>query len=107
APTPREKDHDFLWRIHKQVPGAGEIVIFNRSHYEDVLITRVHKEIDSGECKRRYRQINEFERMLTETGTVLVKCYLHISKEEQRERLQQRIDDRSKHWKVDPADMAE
>ncbi|CAJ0694830.1 MULTISPECIES: polyphosphate kinase 2 family protein [Ralstonia] len=107
APTPQELAHDYLWRVHAQTPARGEIVIFNRSHYEDVLITRVHGDIDAAECKRRYGHINAFEQMLSETGTTIVKCFLHISKDEQRKRLQERIDDPNKHWKFDPADIAE
>lgn len=107
APTQNEREHDYLWRIHQQVPGQGEIVIFNRSHYEDVLITRVHGWIDDKECRRRYAQIRDFERMLAESGTVLLKFFLHISKEEQKQRLQARIDDPEKHWKFDPQDLAE
>ncbi len=84
APTARELAKDNLWRVHRHVPGNGESVIFNRSHYEDVLVTRVNGWIDTAECKRRYRQINEFERLLAETGTPLLKCYLHISKDEQK-----------------------
>ncbi|AJW43907.1 MULTISPECIES: polyphosphate kinase 2 family protein [Ralstonia] len=107
APTPQELAHDYLWRVHAQTPARGEIVIFNRSHYEDVLITRVHGDIDAAECKRRYGHINAFEQMLVDTGTTIVKCFLHISKDEQRKRLQERIDDPHKHWKFDPADMEE
>jgi PPK2 family polyphosphate:nucleotide phosphotransferase len=105
VPTPLELAHDFLWRIHAQVPAAGEIAIFNRSHYEDVLVTRVHGDIDAAECKRRYAHINAFEQMLAETGTTIVKCFLHISKDEQRDRLQERIDDPQKHWKLGMADL--
>ncbi|GCB05993.1 polyphosphate kinase 2 family protein [Ralstonia sp. SET104] len=107
APTPQELAHDYLWRVHAQAPARGEIVIFNRSHYEDVLITRVHGDIDAAECKRRYGHINAFEQMLADTGTTIVKCFLHMSKDEQRKRLQERIDDPHKHWKFDPADIAE
>ncbi|CAJ0822373.1 MULTISPECIES: polyphosphate kinase 2 family protein [Ralstonia] len=107
APTPLELAHDYLWRVHAQAPARGEIVIFNRSHYEDVLITRVHGDIDTDECKRRYAQINAFEQMLAETGTTIVKCFLHISKDEQRKRLQERIDIPQKHWKFDPSDITE
>jgi PPK2 family polyphosphate:nucleotide phosphotransferase len=106
APTPRELSRDFLWRVHQHVPGAGEIGIFNRSHYEDVLITRVNGWIDAAECKRRYRQINDFERMLTETGTTILKFYLHISKDEQKKRLEARRDTPEKQWKFLPADLA-
>lgn len=107
GPTPEELAHDYLWRVHKEVPQKGEIVIFNRSHYEDVLIVKVHDWIDEAECKRRFAQINEFERMLTETGTVIIKCYLHISKEEQKERMQERLDDPTRTWKFNPNDLKE
>lgn len=107
APSADELAHDYLWRVHAQVPAKGELVIFNRSHYEDVLIVKVHDWIDEAECKRRYQQINDFERMLTETGTTLIKCFLHISKEEQKERLQERLDEPSKHWKFNPKDLEE
>ena len=107
APTENERERDYLWRVHQQVPGQGEIVLFNRSHYEDVLITRVHGWIDDKECQRRYAQIRDFERMLVETGTVLLKFFLHISKDEQKQRLQARLDDPQKHWKFDPQDLAE
>ncbi|AOI93677.1 polyphosphate kinase 2 family protein [Burkholderia pseudomultivorans] len=105
APTPIEAAHDFLWRVHAQVPAAGELAIFNRSHYEDVLVPRVLDQIDDKECERRYRQIRDFETMLVENGTTIVKCFLHISKDEQRERLQARIDDPTKHWKFDISDL--
>ncbi|MCU6497710.1 polyphosphate kinase 2 family protein [Rugamonas sp. A1-17] len=104
-PTDNELAHDYLWRVHQQVPVKGEIAIFNRSHYEDVLITKVQGMIDGAECKRRYAQIRDFERMLAETGTVIVKVFLHISKEEQRQRLQERLDDPDKQWKFNPADV--
>lgn len=107
APTSLELAHDYLWRIHQQVPQQGEIVVFNRSHYEDVLVTRVHDLIDDAECQRRYAQIRDFERMLAETGTIIVKFLLHISKDEQRRRLQERIDDPAKHWKFDMQDLIE
>jgi PPK2 family polyphosphate:nucleotide phosphotransferase len=105
APTDNELAHDYLWRVHQQVPAKGEIAIFNRSHYEDVLITKVQGMIDAKECERRYAQIRDFERMLAETGTVIIKVFLHISKEEQRERLQERLDDPDKQWKFNPADV--
>ncbi len=107
APTPVELAHDFLWRVHPHVPVWGEIAIFNRSHYEDVLITIVQGLIDEKECKRRYQHILDFERMLAETGTIIVKVFLHISKDEQRERLQARIDDPLKQWKFDPNDLVQ
>lgn len=107
APTPEELAHDYLWRVHAQVPQKSEIVIFNRSHYEDVLIVKVHDWIDAAECERRYAQINDFERMLTETGTVIIKCYLHISKQEQKQRMLERLNDPTKTWKFNPNDLKE
>jgi len=107
APSVEEKNHDYLWRVHKEVPGKGEITIFNRSHYEDVLITAVHGWIDHEESIRRYAQIRDFERMLTETGTIILKFFLHISKNEQKVRLEERLADPQKHWKFDPQDIAE
>jgi PPK2 family polyphosphate:nucleotide phosphotransferase len=107
GPDPVELRHDYLWRVHQQVPQKGEIVVFNRSHYEDVLITRVHDWIDDKESQRRYAQIRDFERMLIETGTTIIKFFLHISKDEQKQRLQERIDDPDKHWKFDMQDLAE
>ncbi len=107
APSIEELSHDFLWRVHRQVPATGEITIFNRSHYEDVLITIVQNMIDEKECKRRYAHIRDFERMLAETGTVIVKIFLHISKDEQRKRLQERLDDPDKQWKFDEGDIVQ
>jgi len=107
APTPEELDHDYLWRVHKQVPGNGEIVIFNRSHYEDVLIVRVHDIVPRAVWKERYDQINEFERILAENGTTILKFYLHIDKDEQKKRLQARLEDPTKHWKFHIADLEE
>jgi PPK2 family polyphosphate:nucleotide phosphotransferase len=107
APTPEELDHDYLWRIHRQMPGRGELTIFNRSHYEDVLITRVHGWVDDATAKRRFRQINDFEVMLVEEGTLILKFFLHISKAEQKERMQERLDDSTKTWKFNPADLDE
>jgi PPK2 family polyphosphate:nucleotide phosphotransferase len=106
APTSYELARDYLWRVHHHVPGAGEIAIFNRSHYEDVLITRVNGWISAAECERRYRQINDFERMLAETGTTILKFYLHISKDEQKKRLEERRDTPEKQWKFQPDDLA-
>jgi PPK2 family polyphosphate:nucleotide phosphotransferase len=106
APTEKEKAHDFLWRVHARVPAKGEIGIFNRSHYEDVLVPRVLGTLDGKDLERRYAHIRDFERMLAETGTTVMKVFLHISKDEQRERLQARLDDPEKHWKFDPADLA-
>jgi PPK2 family polyphosphate:nucleotide phosphotransferase len=107
APTDEELAHDFLWRIHKAVPARGMIGIFNRSHYEDVLIVRVHELVPKAVWERRYDQINEFEALLAGTGTVLLKFFLHISKEEQKERLEERLKDPGKHWKFNPEDIKE
>ena len=106
-PTPEELDHDYLWRIHKHTPAKGEIAIFNRSQYEDVLVVRVHDLVPKQVWKKRYAQINDFEERLTETGTTIVKLFLHISKEEQKERLQARLDDPDKRWKFNPGDLAD
>jgi PPK2 family polyphosphate:nucleotide phosphotransferase len=107
APTEEERSHDFLWRIHQKVPAAGEIVIFNRSHYEDVLVPVVKGWLKAEETAQRFAQINDFERLLVESGTVVLKFLLHISKEEQRERLQDRLDDPAKHWKFAVGDLEE
>jgi PPK2 family polyphosphate:nucleotide phosphotransferase len=105
APTPVELAHDFLWRVHAQAPAAGELTIFNRSHYEDLLVPTVRGELDEQAFEQRCCHIRQFEEMLAYSGTTIVKCMLHISKDEQRERLQARIDDPSKHWKFDVADL--
>ncbi|MEW5987072.1 MAG: polyphosphate kinase 2 family protein [Chloroflexota bacterium] len=105
VPTPEELAHDFLWRIHKAVPAAGMIGVFNRSHYEDVLVVRVHQIVPEAVWRPRYEQINHFEKLLSDTGTTVLKFYLHISKEEQKKRLQARLADPSKHWKFDLADL--
>jgi PPK2 family polyphosphate:nucleotide phosphotransferase len=105
APTAEERDHDFLWRIHQRVPGAGELMIFNRSHYEDVLVPVVLGSLSPDRTQQRYRQINDFEQLLIESGTVLLKFMLHISPDEQRERLQARIDDPAKAWKFMADDL--
>ncbi len=107
VPSALESDHDFLWRAHQQVPARGEMVLFNRSHYEDVLITRVHGLIQRPVWERRYREINEFERSLTEEGTTLLKFFLHISRAEQKLRLKERLDDPTKHWKFRESDVEE
>jgi len=107
APTEIELGHDFLWRVHRQVPRDGELVIFNRSHYEDVLIVRVHNLVAEPNWRRRYHHIRAFEELLHDEGTTIVKLFLHISKDEQRERLQARLDDPTKHWKFNRADLAE
>ncbi len=105
APTESERAHDFLWRIHQQVPAAGEVMVHNRSHYEDVLVPVVNGWIDARQTRQRYAQINAFEQLLTETGTVVLKFMLHISFDEQRERLQERIDDPAKNWKFSMGDL--
>ena len=106
-PTPEELAHDFLWRIGNAVPGPGQIGIFNRSQYEDVLVVRVHELVPREEWESRYERINAFERALTDDGVTLLKVYLHLGYEEQRERLLARIDDPRKHWKVNPGDVDE
>jgi PPK2 family polyphosphate:nucleotide phosphotransferase len=105
APSEPERAHDYLWRIHQQVPGLGEVMVFNRSHYEDVLVPVVNGWITPEQTKQRYAHINDFERMLVETGTVVLKFLLHISKDEQRVRLQERLDDPTKHWKFSTGDL--
>ncbi|OHD60496.1 MAG: polyphosphate kinase [Spirochaetes bacterium GWF1_49_6] len=105
APTAEELSHDFLWRIHRNTPAKGIIGIFNRSHYEDVLIVRVNNWIDDKECERRYKQINEFERMLTGSGTTVLKFYLYISKDEQKKRFMERLNDPTKKWKFCKGDL--
>ena len=107
APTAEELDHDFLWRVHKEVPGNGELTIFNRSHYEDVLVVRVHNYVPPEVWKKRFDQINEFERTLAENGTTILKFYLHIDLDEQKERLQARLDDPTKRWKFRLGDLEE
>lgn len=107
APTASELDHDYLWRVHQHVPGRGEIIIFNRSHYEDVLVVRVHELVPPDVWRRRFTQINAFERMLAEEGTTILKFYLHIDKEEQKQRLQARLDEPFKRWKFNLGDLEE
>jgi len=106
-PSAEEVAHDFLWRIHRQAPAKGEVLIFNRSHYEDVLIVRVHNLVPKNVWSRRYNQINDFEQVLTEQGTYILKFYLHISKEEQLARFKDRLDDPTKQWKISEADYKE
>ncbi|SRR5581483_5820368 len=106
-PTEPELAHDYLWRAHEAVPENGEICIFNRSHYEDVLVVRVHSDHDDKFWKKRFRQINDFEQMLAENGTLILKFFLHIDPAEQKERLQERIDDPTKHWKFQHGDLEE
>ena len=105
APTEVERAHDYLWRIHAQVPALGEVVIFNRSHYEDVLVPAVNGWITPKQTAERYAHINEFERLLCESGTVVLKFFLHISKDEQGVRLQERLDDPNKRWKFAAGDL--
>jgi PPK2 family polyphosphate:nucleotide phosphotransferase len=107
APTKTELGHDFLWRLHAQTPEAGFIGVWNRSHYEDVLIARVHELVPKKTWSKRYQQINDFERLLVESGTTILKFYLHISKDEQKERLQARLDDPAKNWKFSTGDLEE
>jgi PPK2 family polyphosphate:nucleotide phosphotransferase len=107
VPSHIEAQHDFLWRAHLAVPGRGQIGIFNRSHYEDVLVVRVHKLVPEEVWKRRYEQINNFEAMLAENNVTILKFFLHISKDEQKRRFQERLDDPSHQWKLSPADLAE
>ena len=107
APSKDELAHDFLWRVHREVPPKGYIGIFNRSHYEDVLVTRVHGWVSEKVAKRRFYQIKEFEELLTESGTTVLKFFLHISKEEQKRRLEARIADPEKRWKWNSGDLEE
>lgn len=108
VPTAEEAAHDFLWRIHKNTPGRGYIQVFNRSHYESVLVTRVHNVIDDDTAFKRMRFINDFERLLQEdNNTIILKFYLHVSKEKQLERLNERLTDPRKHWKANPKDFKE
>jgi PPK2 family polyphosphate:nucleotide phosphotransferase len=106
-PVEAELDHDYLWRIHPHVPGRGEMVVFNRSHYEDVLVVRVHSLVPKSVWQKRYDHINAFERMLADEGTTILKFFLDISREEQAERLQARLDDPTKRWKFQHGDLDE
>jgi PPK2 family polyphosphate:nucleotide phosphotransferase len=105
APSPLELSHDFLWRVHAKVPPHGKIGIFNRSHYEDVVVVRVRKLVSKEVWKERFSQINAFEKLLHEGRITFVKCFLHISREEQRKRLEDRLKDPKKQWKLGPADL--
>ncbi len=107
VPSPEEAAHDFLWRAHVHAPARGEVVIFNRSHYEDVLVVRVHELVPEAVWSRRYALINEFERNLVENGTHILKFYLHISEDEQLERFKQRLDDPGRWWKISESDYTE
>jgi len=106
-PSEEEMQHDYLWRIHQQVPPLGHIRVFNRSHYEEVLVQRVHKWVDETTIEQRYHQINAFEKYLTENHIRIVKCMLHVSKEKQLERLTERENDPKEHYKFNPSDMKE
>ena len=106
-PSPEELDHDYLWRVHRQVPGKGEVVVFNRSHYEDVLVVRVHDLVSKTTWQKRYDHICAFEQMLHDEGSLILKFFLHISKDEQRARLQARLDDPTKRWKFQAGDLDE
>ena len=107
APTPEELAHDYLWRAHKQTPSKGEIVLFNRSHYEDVLVVRVHNLVPETVWSKRYEHIRNFEQLLADEGTTILKFYLHIDKDEQKQRLQERLDMPEKRWKFNLGDLAE
>jgi PPK2 family polyphosphate:nucleotide phosphotransferase len=107
VPSHEESEHDYLWRAHLAAPERGKIGIFNRSYYEDVLIVRVHKLVSEDVWKKRYEQINRFESLLTANSIAILKLYLHISKDEQKKRFQERLDDPSHQWKLSPADLAE
>ncbi|MGY3618280.1 polyphosphate kinase 2 family protein [Bradyrhizobium sp. USDA 10063] len=106
-PSKEEAAHDFLWRAHARAPGKGEVVIFNRSHYEDVLVVRVHKLVPQPVWSKRFDLINDFEKMLSQNGTTVLKFFLHISPEEQLARFKQRLDDPSRHWKISESDYSE
>lgn len=107
VPTPVELSHDYLWRVHQQTPGKGEMVIFNRSHYEDVLVVRVHQLVPEEVWSRRYQHIREFERLLADEGTTILKFYLHIDLQEQAQRFLARVEDPTKQWKFNPGDLNE
>jgi len=106
-PTDKELAHDYMWRVHQHTPGNGEITIFNRSHYEDVLVVRVHNYVDEAVWSKRYEHIRNFEQMLADEGTTIIKLFLHLGHDEQRERLQERIDRPEKNWKFSFGDLAE
>jgi PPK2 family polyphosphate:nucleotide phosphotransferase len=107
VPTPEERAHDFLWRIHKQTPGKGEVVFFNRSHYEDILVVRVHNLAPKEVWEKRYDDINNFENLLTDNNVIVVKFFLHVSKDEQERRLLDREANSEKSWKLNPSDWTE
>ena len=107
VPSAEEAAHDFLWRVHRATPARGEVVIFNRSHYEDVLVARVHGLVPKATWRKRYEAINAFEKQLAENGTHILKFFLHISKDEQLKRFRKRLDDPNRHWKISEADYQE
>jgi len=107
VPTEKERAHDFLWRIHRAVPASGEVAIFNRSHYEDVLVARVHELVPSHVWRSRYERINQFEQQLRDSGTRVIKFFLHISKEEQLKRFHKRLEDPARWWKISESDYSE
>lgn len=107
VPTPIELAHDYLWRVHQVMPEKGMIGVFNRSHYEDVLVVRVHNFVPKPVWSKRYKQINDFEQMLTENGTIILKFFLHVSRDEQRTRLRERVEDETKNWKFKAGDLDE
>jgi PPK2 family polyphosphate:nucleotide phosphotransferase len=107
VPTEKELAHDYLWRVHQHTPGSGEIAIFNRSHYEDVLVVRVHNLVPEAVWSKRYQHIREFEKLLADEGTTILKFYLHIDRDEQKERLQDRLDEPDKNWKFSTGDLKE
>src|ERR1043166_4190359 len=107
VPSPEEASHDFLWRVHKAMPARGEIGIFNRSQYEDVLVVRVHELVPKSVWSARYDQINVFEKLMSANGLIILKFFLHISRREQLQRLEQRLRDSTKNWKISPADFKE
>jgi PPK2 family polyphosphate:nucleotide phosphotransferase len=106
-PTARELAHDFLWRVHKRTPQTGEVVVFNRSHYEDVLVVRVHELVPESVWSKRYALINDFESNLVESGTRILKFFLHISPEEQLSRFKERLEDKTRNWKISESDYSE
>lgn len=107
VPSVLEREHDYLWRVHGVAPRKGEVAVFNRSHYEDVLVVRVHDLVPEKQWKKRYRHIREFEQMLVDEGTIIIKCFLHISKDEQKKRLHEREADPTKAWKLNRGDWEE
>jgi PPK2 family polyphosphate:nucleotide phosphotransferase len=107
VPTEEELAHDYLWRVHRYTPGNGEIAIFNRSHYEDVLVVRVHNLVPKEVWRRRYQHINAFEKLLADEGATILKFFLHISKEEQKKQLQERLEDPTKRWKFRKGDLVD